>query len=58
MQIRKIIITLILKKKKTKHVYYLPHARVPPILQMQIRLILRYFSILDLNFCDVYRISD
>ena len=58
MQIRELIITLILNKKNYKHVDYLPHARVSPILQMRIRLILRYFSILDLNFCDMYRISD
>ena len=56
MQIRKLIHIDFEKKKNYKHVYYLPRARVPPILQMRIRLILRYFSILDLNFCDMYRI--
>ena len=45
-------------KNNYTHEDSLPHARVSPILQKRIRLILRYFSFLDLNFCNMYRISD
>ena len=57
MLFRKLIITSILKKKNQyyKQVDYLPRKRVPPILQ--IRLVLRYFSLFNLNFCNMYRIS-
>ena len=57
MQIRKLIITSILKKKYYKQVDYLPHTRVSPILQIRNRVILRYFSVFIFNFDNINRIS-
>ena len=57
MQIRKLIITSILKKKYYKQVDYLPHTRVSPILQIRNRVILRYFSLFNFNLYNMYRIS-
>ena len=57
MQIRKLIITSILKKKYYKQVDYLPHTRVSPILQIRNRVIIRYLSFFNFNFYNMYRIS-
>ena len=45
------------EKKYYKQVYYLPHTRVSPILQIRNRVILRFFSLFSFNFYNMYRIS-
>ena len=53
MQIRKLIITSILKKKYYKQVDYLPHTRVSPILQIRNRVVIRYLSLFNFNFYNI-----
>ena len=56
MQIRKLIITLILKKVLQTSRSFTAYTCVT-ILQIRNRVILRYFSLFNFNFYNMYRIS-
>ena len=58
MEVRKLIMASILKRSTTiTIVLILPYTHVPITLKMRSRPILRYFSLFDITFCYMYRIS-